>query len=290
MIKNEGWKKIAGKIINDPEFNRKLINLDMDNLNEADMLDAFVYLNLPELDIEIIKKYSSDLEKLVLWSQAVLSYHILIHPFTYRNDKCKILIVYNYLLAHIVQGSDMHNFVVQMNKMLDRFYKFKRFLINLNIMNIPLAEYVFNLQHNREKVIEQENKAKYLTEKQIGNILSYLPYSASYKFTGVNKKFKEGFKLAGELLINEILKEIFYLKVQAYDKLYKRIPILFENNIFSLYFQMLDDILNSDVPFISKEQLMDIRNIKIENEAIKSVMKVACLLLNEKSERKSKLI
>lgn len=87
MIKNEGWKKVSGKILADPDFHRKLNSLDMDNLNETDMLDAFVYLNLPELDLENIAKYSSDLEKLLIWCQAVLSYHILIHPFTYRNDK-----------------------------------------------------------------------------------------------------------------------------------------------------------------------------------------------------------
>lgn len=90
MIKNEGWKKVSGKILNDPDLMRKLNNLDMDNLSEADMLDSFVYLNLTELDQDNVRKYSPDLEKLIIWCQAVLSYHILIHPFTYRNDKCKI--------------------------------------------------------------------------------------------------------------------------------------------------------------------------------------------------------
>lgn len=89
MIKNEGWKKVFGKILSDPDFSRKLNTLDMDNLNETDMLDSFVYLNLVELDQDNIKKYSSDLEKLIIWCQSVLSYHVLIHPFTYRNDKCK---------------------------------------------------------------------------------------------------------------------------------------------------------------------------------------------------------
>lgn len=88
MIKNEGWKKVFGKILIDPDFMRKLNTLDLDNMNETDMLDSFVYLNLPELEIENIQKYSPDLEKLILWCQAVLSYHVLIHPFTYRNDKC----------------------------------------------------------------------------------------------------------------------------------------------------------------------------------------------------------
>ena len=88
MIKNEGWKKVFGKILADPDLMRKMSMLDLDNMNETDMLDSFVYLNLPELEYESIQKYSPDLEKLVNWCQAVLSYHVLIHPFTYRNDKC----------------------------------------------------------------------------------------------------------------------------------------------------------------------------------------------------------
>lgn len=192
------------------------------------------------------------------------------------------------ILANVMPGSDLHTFVLVMNKMLDRFYKFKRFLINLNIMNIPLAEYVFNLQHNREKPVEQESPIKLLNEKQIASILSYLPYNSSYKYTLINKKWKEGFKMGVDLVIHEILKEIFYLKLQASERLYRRIPILFENNIFSNYFLMIDDILNGgdNTMFLSKEQLNDIKNIKIESEIVKSVSKVICLILNEKVEKK----
>ncbi len=86
-IKSDGWKKIAHKLLNETDFHRKLQNLDLDNMNDADMLDAFVYLNLPEIEIDNIKKYSPVLEKLTTFCQAVVSYHVLIHPFIYRNDK-----------------------------------------------------------------------------------------------------------------------------------------------------------------------------------------------------------
>lgn len=175
-----------------------------------------------------------------------------------------------------------------MNKRLKKFYRFKRLLINLNIMNIPLAEYVFNLQHNRDKPQDVQNAGKLLKENHIFNILSYLPYNISYKLMGVNKAWKTGFKLSIDHVIKEILKEIFYLKVQQSDKLCQRIPILFENNIFSKYFIMIDDIINIESNFISKEQLNDIKNIKIENDVIKSVAKIACLIFNEKVERKGK--
>jgi hypothetical protein len=74
----------------------------MDNLSDADMLDAFVYLNLPEMEIDIVKKFSADIEKLTIWCQAVLSYHILIHPFTCRNDKCKIKIKKNFFIFILI--------------------------------------------------------------------------------------------------------------------------------------------------------------------------------------------
>jgi hypothetical protein len=106
-----------------------------------------------------------------------------------------------------------------MNKMLDRFYKFKRFLINLNIMTIPLAEYVFNLQHNREKPIEVENYGQKFDESIIGQIVSFIPVQSGHKLIAVNKIWKEGFKQSNNILIDEILKEIFYLKVKIVNKI-----------------------------------------------------------------------
>jgi len=125
------------------------------------------------------------------------------------------LLYFNSILAQMLQGSDMYTFVTAMNKMLDRFYKFKRFLINLNIMTIPLAEYVFNLQHNREKQIELENHGKKFDENIIGQILSFVPIQTAHKAIAVNKTWKEGFKQSNIILIDEILKEIFYLKVNT---------------------------------------------------------------------------
>lgn len=69
-----------------------MTGLDLDNLNEADMLDAFVYLNLDQLKFERLNKVNKSLSQMVLWCQAVVSYHILIHPFTCRNIKGKLIL------------------------------------------------------------------------------------------------------------------------------------------------------------------------------------------------------
>lgn len=49
---------------------------------------------------------------------------------------------------------------------------------------------------------------------------------------------------------------------------------------------MINDIINGESMFLSKEQLNDIKNIKIETETIKTIAKVACMILNEKPNRK----
>ncbi len=53
---------------------------------------------------------------------------------------------------------------------------------------------------------------------------------------------------------------------------------------------MIDDLLNGENLFLSKEQINDIKNIKIENETFRTVAKIACTILNEKPNRKCKKI
>ena len=283
FTKNDTWKKTAGKILSDSNLVLKIINLDLENMSDSAMLSAFVFLNLPELEIDAIKKYSSDFAKLIVWCQAVVSYHILIHPYTYRNEKSMISF-----------GSDVIEFANKMNSMINRFYKFKRFLFNLNIVKIPLADYVFNLQHNREATQKQESITKDLSEVDVGKILSYLPYVHSFKFMSISKKFYNGFKCAIDFDLFEIIKEIYFVKAQAYGKIIKKIPVMFSHNIFSNFFLMLDDILNSQcselgmtfIPFLSKEQLNDLKKIKLNTELVNVIAKVFCLICDQKPERK----
>ena len=183
-----------------------------------------------------------------------------------------------------------------MDNMINKFYKFKRFLFKLGLVKIPLGDYVFNLQHNREIQNNEIDLGLFLDEDIISNILSYLPINQSCKFMNVNKMFTKGYINSLDINCYYILKEIFFFKYQAYDKLKNKLPIIYENNIFSKYFLMLDDILNSEVraeeeginyvPFLSKEQLNDIKTLKIESDIVNSITKVLCILLGEKTERK----
>ena len=75
--------------------------------------------------------------------------------------------------------------------------------------------------------------------------------------------------------------------MQISERLNKKLPILDDNNLFTSYFLMVDDILNGDSLFLSKEQINDIKNIKIENEYVKVISKVVMTILNEKIGKKS---
>jgi len=283
FTKNDTWKKTAGKILSDSNLIIKITNLDLENMIDSEILEAFVFLNLPECDVDIIKKFSSDFAKLIIWCQAVVSYHILIHPYTFRNENSAITL-----------GNEVCDFAKTMNYLINRFYKFKRLLYNLNVIKIPLADYVFNLQHNREIPQEKENYIYYLNEENIGNILSYLPYLDSYKFMNVSKKFFAGFKCGIDLIIGDILKEIYFFKLQSYIKSSKRIPIIYSNNIFSKYFLMLEDILDSKcnengqtfIPFMTKEQINDLKNIKINNRITNTIAKIFCIICDIKPKKK----
>ena len=291
-LKKLSWKQIANKILNDSNIIIKIQNLDLENMVDSEMLEAFVFLNLPELEVNHIKHFSSDFAKLIIWCQGVVSYHILIHPYNYRNDQ-----------GIIHPESEVFLFANKMQEMIDKFYHFKRLLFSLNIMKIPLADYVFNLQHNREPItINNKNDINNtffnnVDHLLIGNILSYIPYNQSCKFMFVSKKFYEGFKSSIDIIIFNIIKEIYFFRYQSYDKFINKIPVLYSNNIFSKFFLMLDDILNSNsrnnnefgmtfYPFLSKEQLNNIKTLKVKNIHVNKIAKIFCLICNLKPNKK----
>ena len=287
------WKNLANKILYDNNIILKIKNIDIENLNDAKMLEAFKYLNMPELEIDKLKKHSLDLSKLISWCQAVVSYHIIIHPYIYRNKNKKI----------VQQDNDKAiKFINEIENMLEKFYKFKRFLYNLNIMKIPLGDYVFNLQHNINIGSDELNISNYsyninyidkLDISIISNILSYIPFKKSYKMMIVCKKFYEGFKSSIDVIIFEMIKEIYFFRYQSYHKIKNEIPEIFSYNFFSKFFLMIDDILNSNIintnefginyyPFLSKEQLTNIKLIKLKNKYIEDISKIFCLICDIK--------
>ena len=298
LKKSMSWKQIASKILFDFNIISKIQNLDIENMDDKEMLEAFSYLNMPELEVDNLKKYSSDITKLVIWCQAVVSYHIIIHPYIYRNKNEGIP----------KSGNNTQSFIFEIETMIEKFYKFKRFLYNLNIMKIPLADYVFNLQHNKNiefdklhndnlnpinNIIIKINYIDKLNITLISNILSYIPFNQSCKMMNICKKFYEGFKSSIDIVIFELIKEIYSFRYQLYQKIKNKIPAIFSYNFFSKFFLMIDDILNSDCknnkeygiifyPFLSKDQLNDLKILKNKNKNMEIISKIFCIICDLK--------
>ncbi len=114
----------------------------------------------------------------------------------------------------------------------------------------------------------------------------------------ISKKFYEGFQSSIDIMIFEIIKEIYFFRFQSYDKLINRIPILYTHNIFSKFFLMLDDILNSNCknnnefgmsfyPFLSKEHLNNLKTLKIKNVNVHNIAKIFCIICDLKPFKKT---
>ena len=295
-IINNGWKKVADNIISDSKFFINIANLKFENFDDEEILEAFIYLNEIEHNIDKIKRYSSALYEMNNWCKSVVIYHILVHPYKYRN-----------IQNSISKGSNTYKYVTFMDEIINKFYIFKAYLELKKIIKVQLGEYIFTFDNPNNQNIDNiyENKRKENSnsnqlfndinnEKIISNILSYLFLKESFLFINISKFCFNSFKKSLNILCYNILKKIFILKYNSYNDLYNLIPTLFENNIFSNYFYMLEDIINPPIgkeskihilSFLTIENINDIKNYKGNNELINSICKIFCNLYNIKSEK-----
>jgi len=286
-IINNGWKKVADYILSDSKFFINVANLKYENFEDEDILEAYSYLNEIENNIEKIKRYSLALNNLITWCKSIVIYHILVHPYKYRNIQNSIQI-----------DSDIFKYISFMNEIINKFYIFKGYLEIKKLIKSNLGEYIFYFDNQKENNNKNEDSNKILNEinneKIISNILSYLPLEDSYLFINISKFGFNCFIKSLNLSCSYILKKIFNLKYNSFNNLYSLIPTIFENNIFSNYFLMLEDIINStnnfqksksDISFLTKDNVNDIKNYKGNNELINSICKIFCCIFNIKVEK-----
>ena len=290
-IINNGWKKVADNIISDSKFFINIANLNFENFEDEDILEAFIYLNEIEYNIDKIKRYSFALYEINNWCKSVVIYYILVHPYRYRN-----------IQDSISKGSNIYKYVIFMDEIINKFYFFKAYLELKKIIKVKLGEYIFTFNYqiqNDDKNKNEENINQFFNEinneKIISNVLSYLSLKESFLFINVSKFCFNCFKTNLNILCYNILKKIFILKYNSFNDLYSLMPILFENNIFSNYFYMLEDIINPPInkesklnkllSFLTIENINDIKNYKGNNELINSICKIFCKIYNIKSEK-----
>ena len=298
IIDNEyiNLKKICNSIIITPNINEVINNIDYENINNDIIMKFLKELNNTKLSINNIKDISADYAKLILWFQTVVSFHILIHPYIYRNNK-----------GSIKPNSDEYFFANEMEKRIEKFYKLKRFLHYLNIININIGDYVFTIQHinNNSKNSKSYQNIKRLNEKLekyckdiyndlsnykiIGNILSYIPFRDSYKFRIISKCFLKGFNFSIDIILFSAIKELYFFRFQYYNEYIEEIPMIFSHNIFSKFFLMLDDILNgNNNDLIIKDVINELKMIKSKNDLIYKISKIFFELTDIKLDIKNK--
>ena len=289
VIKN-GWKKVADNIISDSKFFINIANLKYENLEEEDMLSAFSYLNEIECNIDKISRYSYSLLEMNNWCKAVVIYHILVHPYKYRNFEKSIQI-----------GSEMYKYIAFMDDLIYKFYLFKGYLEIKKLIKPKLGEYIFTFDYQQNiynnTILEDQNQGKVIIDddKIMSNILSYLSMEENCKFINTSKFGFICFKESLNILCYNLLKKILTFKYNYYNELYPIIPTIYFHNIFSNYFFMLEDIINPTlnykesaynmISFLSKEDINDIKNYKGSNELINSICKIFCAIFNLKVEK-----
>ena len=286
-IINNGWKKTADFIMKDSRFFIQISNLKIENLDYNNIKQAFIYLNNIENDIEKIKRFSPHLYELNLWCKAVVIYYILVHPYK-LDDLTKNEI--------FKDNNQVYKFVIFIEEIINKFYLFKGFLEIKKLIKTKLGEYIFNIENiknDEEKINNIMNRKKKRMKmindnKLMGNILSYLNIDESILFINYNKSFYYSFLQSLDISCYNILKLIFIIKYNIFNDFFSPIPSIFENNIFSQYFFMLEDMLypeNKNISFLTKENINYIKNYKGENELINIICKIFCTLFNIKVEK-----
>ena len=285
---NNGWKKTADYIMSDSRFFIQISNLKIENFDLKNINNALIHLNIIETYIEKIKRFSTYLYELNLWCKSIVIYYFLVHPYTLNDSKKN----------ELIKDKDTYEYITIMEQKINNFYLFKGFLENKKLLKPKLGEYIFNFDYDIKSVFNNSNNIKNNEKKLfkiiegeykiMGNILSYLNINECLKFISFNKSCFYSFEESLNISCYNILKKIFILKYNTFNELYSLIPTIFENNIFSKYFFMLEDIVytnNSNIFFLIKDHINYIKNYKGDNELINTICKIFCILFNIKVEK-----
>ena len=169
----ETWKTPAMKIIS----NKKFTNIDKDNIQEEIMLEAFEFLNRDNFDLKRVFKINNVLGKLIAWCRAIVSYHILIHPYRVRN------------FSTIDEDSNLFRFSNYVDQMMDKFYRLKSYLMKIDIMPRD-TNFAFNLSHVRLANKEEECVINKLKVNIFAEIFTFLPAKEALSLKLVNRKWR----------------------------------------------------------------------------------------------------
>ncbi len=134
--KAQNWHASALRLISQPNFLVQHSSFERDCLPENLVLEAFEYLNKPELQLEKVSAFNAALAGVVRWCQGIVAYHIITHPYKVRNTRT------------VPKDSELFEFAQKIDGKMDRFYAFKEFLLKANKIS-KKTNFAFNLKHTR---------------------------------------------------------------------------------------------------------------------------------------------
>lgn len=122
------------KLVSGPAFARLLSDFEKDIITEDTFLEVFECLNREELDADRLRDANQALSRVVQWVRAVVSYHVLVHPYKVRN------------LQTVPKDSELFPFLETVDSFMDQFYQLKAFLVRTKVLPRD-TNFAFNLSH-----------------------------------------------------------------------------------------------------------------------------------------------
>ena len=269
----EIWKTSAVKTLGDIHFKKNFAMFDKDNIQEEVMLEAFEFLNRATFEESKVSKISSVLWKLISWWRAIVSYHILIHPYRVRN------------FSTIDESSNLFKFSNYVDQMMDKFYRLKSYLMKIDIMPRD-TNFAFNLSHVRLANKEEDWIINKLDINILAEIFTFLPSKEALKLRLINRKWRNAVIEHLDKRLSLFIAEIENLKIYNSDSMFRKLSFFYESGgFFSPHLQMLDYFLHDDLNFISKYHVDELKKIFKPHKIVKQIISAFWALTDVKPKR-----
>jgi len=270
------WYQTAMKLFADKFFFTKLQDLDKENLTDDLVMELCALLDDPLFEEGTVMNFNKALGNLIQWLKVLVSYHIIIHPYKTRDPST---------FAH---NPDVIDFADIVDAEMNHFYRLKRELLRLNI--IPRhPNYAFHLCHFREQIQESRTHIVNVPKKVLSTVLfQFLDPGDTLSCSEVCKKWKIAANRHWQIRLCYKMNDIQLYKYDHAELLYKKMPLLFEENFYSCQLHLLDDFFNKEESVLSKSHLDELKALNRPPALLKNIYKSFCLLLGENPERKPK--
>ena len=180
-------------------------NYERETIDEDTFSAVFASLEHEHLEVSKVKTINSALASFVDWAQALLSYHVMVHPYRLRNKDS--------ILSNIQPGKIVLGFAETVDDFMNQFYSFKAYLMRINFLPRD-SHFAFNLSNITCTPTDRgESLLKTLPREAFNTIFSYLQLD---EVLGINRlSSKVGKSVAEYWPVRAREQQLMIYKVQA---------------------------------------------------------------------------